>query len=182
MQVTSAGGMKVNIASGSCFINGYCGYSDGENVTLNVGDSNNVRYDAILARLDLKKRDIHIEVIEGDYSDSKENAEKPLPLQNEMYHDLILAYVFVGSGVSEISASEIYDTRPDNQLCGLVTGVINQISTTELFNQFHAEWNKFIESLGESDNVTIMTIDDTARATAKSAVGSIPLSTLMKLS
>lgn len=175
MQVYSCGGMKLNISAGSCFINGYCGYCENESVTLNVGDSSNVRYDAVCARLDMKKRDIHIQIIEGDY------IKKPEPVRNEMYYDLVLCYVLVDAGATEISDADITDTRFDNDLCGCVSGVVNQISTTELFRQFNAEWTKFVDSLASDDRISIMTIDETARKTANSAQNGVPLSGLLRL-
>ena len=139
MQIVSDGGMGIKCLDGSCFINGYTGVATEieDKFTLEIGDVLYDRIDAVVARLDLNKRDIHIEVIQGLPA---ETPEKPEHIRNEIIFDLVLAYVTVGVGVTEITDADIQDVRSDETLCGFVKGVVEQIQTGELFKQYKKEW------------------------------------------
>ncbi len=143
MQAYSKGGMTVGIKPGKCFVNGRAGYADGEDsVTLDYGEEGTHRYDAIVVRLDLTApvRDIHIDVIRGDDADTLASATKPEPIREGARYDLILAYVAIGEGTTSIDDTVIFDVRPDNNVCGYVTGLVNNIDTTDLFAQYNAQW------------------------------------------
>lgn len=141
MQVYSKGGMEFGVKEGKCWINGRIGYADGEDsVTLNFGEESVCRYDAIVARLDLKARDIHIDVIQGDDASSLAEAVKPEPTRTADKYDLILAYVAVGEGASSLTDTAITDARTDETVCGIVAGLIDQIDTSALFAQYEAQW------------------------------------------
>lgn len=134
MMVVPSAGMVLNVNAGSCFINGYVGYCEGETVTLDVGGTS-ARVDMVAARLDLNARDVHIYVAKGDGTNA------PAPSRNSTYYDLVLAYVSVGAGAAEITAANITDKRGDNSVCGWVVGVVDQIDTSALFAQYDARWD-----------------------------------------
>lgn len=134
MMVVPSAGMVLNVNAGSCFINGYVGYCEGETVTLDVGGTS-ARVDMVAARLDLNARDIHIYVAKGDGTNA------PAPSRNSTYYDLVLAYVSVGAGAAEITAANITDKRGDNSVCGWVVGIVDQIDTSALFAQYDARWD-----------------------------------------
>lgn len=139
MQIVSDGGMDIKCLEGSCFINGYTGVvTEAEDkLKLEIGNSVYDRIDAVVARLDLNKRDIHIEVIQGLPA---ETPEKPEHLRTAMTFDLVLAYVTVSVGATEITDADIEDVRADEALCGFVKGIVEQIETGELFKQYKKEW------------------------------------------
>ena len=57
-----------------------------------------------------------------------------------------MATVEVFAGTIRITQAQIKDTRLDNTVCGLVTGVVEQIDTTGLYNQFESYFeNKKVE-------------------------------------
>ena len=134
MMVVPSAGMVLNVNAGSCFINGYVGYCEGETVTLDVGGTS-ARVDMVAARLDLNARDVHIYVAKGDGTNA------PAPSRNSTYYDLVLAYVSVGAGAAEITAANITDKRGDNSVCGWVVGIVDQIDTSALFAQYDARWD-----------------------------------------
>ena len=51
-------------------------------------------------------------------------------------YELGLADIYVSAGVTSISQSNITDLRLDTDVCGVVTGTIEQVNTTTLFNQY----------------------------------------------
>ena len=59
-------GRIVTVKAGRCFINGCVGYTDGtETILIPSADMYFPRYDLITVRLDLERRDIHINLIQG---------------------------------------------------------------------------------------------------------------------
>ena len=164
MQVQADGGRNVRIAVGSCFIEGRTGYAEGDDVlTLDYGGGG-PRIDRIVARMDVAKKEIQPQVIKGEVA---EEPTAPDIIRNGSYYDLCLAEITVSANATVISQADIRDTRFDDELCGVVAGVIKQISTTKLFAQYEAAWQKFVESLAESDHVTILATDLTAREQIK---------------
>lgn len=156
MQVQAHMGRTVKIAVGSCFIEGYTGYADGSDVLLIDYGGSAPRIDRIVARLDLPKKWIQPQVIKGEVA---ENPTAPDIIRDGTYYDICLAEITVPANATVISQSDIRDTRLDNGLCGAVTGLIKQISTTEFLAQYEAMLDDFFSQLGENDHITINTRD-----------------------
>ena len=81
------------------------------------------------------------------YSEYATTPVKPTPTNTETVKELILAYVYIRAGATEIKASDITDTRADEALCGWVTGLIEQLSSATLFKQFTAIFTEWFEGL-----------------------------------
>jgi archaellum component FlaF (FlaF/FlaG flagellin family) len=62
--------------------------------------------------------------------------------------ELCLAYIYVGAGVTTITQANITDMRPSN-LCGWVTGLIEQVDTSELFLQWQTAYENYYNSMTE---------------------------------
>ena len=167
MMVVPSAGMVLNVNAGSCFINGYVGYCEGETVTLDVGGTS-ARVDMVAARLDLNARDIHIYVAKGDGTNA------PAPSRNSTYYDLVLAYVSVGAGAAEITAANITDKRGDNSVCGWVVGIVDQIDTSALFAQYDARWDMLMAGFSGDEAAIIAAFN--ALLTVKSINGIAPAS------
>lgn len=167
MMVVPSAGMVLNVNAGSCFINGYVGYCEGETVTLDVGGTS-ARVDMVAARLDLNARDIHIYVAKGDGTNA------PAPSRNSTYYDLVLAYVSVGAGAAEITAANITDKRGDNSVCGWVVGIVDQIDTSALFAQYDARWDMLMAGFSGDEAAIIAAFN--GLLTVKSINGIAPAS------
>lgn len=126
--------MEVMMRTGNAFINGYW-FKSTENETIKISNASGVmaRYDAIVLRCSALNRSITLEVKEGAYA---ENPVKPTITQNEDTYELCLAYIYVGQNAVEITGANIEDTRPDENLCGFVTALVQQLETHDLFNQY----------------------------------------------
>ncbi len=160
LQVAADSGLTVKVNVGSCFINGYCGRATAaETVTLSEGSAAD-RYDLITARLDFISRDIHIEVIEGD---AAEAAAYPELVRNASFYDIALAAVKVAKNAISISQTDITDTRFDTALCGIVTGVVDTIDTSELFAQYQAAWDLLMQSFSGDEQAIINAYDNLNR-------------------
>ena len=137
MQVLANNGMNLQIQPGKCFINGYFGLVEegGEIVSIEPADTNYNRIDRIVARWDLEIRKIIPFVLKG------EPASKPVApslTRNSNIYEIALADVAVKANTTAITQANITDRRLDTSLCGIVSGVINQVDTTTLFNQYQA--------------------------------------------
>ena len=178
MQVQADGGRNVRIAVGSCFIAGRAGYAEGDDVlTLDYGGGG-PRIDRIVARMDVAKREIQPQIIKGEVA---EEPTAPDIIRNGSYYDLCLAEITVPANATVISQADIRDTRFDDELCGVVAGVIKQISTSGFLAQYEAALNDLISKLGEDDHITIDTADRKARADIRSMSSQIPFENNFKL-
>lgn len=147
LKVSPANGkMAVNVAVGKAWINGYF-YELSESakeLTIATGDANNPRIDKVVCSLNLSNRLIELKVIRGATS---AKPQPPAHSREDEVFDLVLAEVAVAAGAVELSAEDITDKRPDNTVCGFVTGVVEQIDTTGLFSQYDAEFNSWFEGI-----------------------------------
>lgn len=144
LQVAAAtpAAMSVNLLPGRAWINGYWyALDDTLSLDLELSDAVNPRIDTIVLRHDISGREITAEVITGTASASP---VAPALVRNADYYDLKLAEIRVNAGAITIGPSVITDTRPNSEVCGWVSGLIEQVDTTTLFNQFQAALNEFI--------------------------------------
>lgn len=148
LQVVSmdSSGMGVKVLQGNAFINGYW-YKNSSSKELKISNANGTtsRFDLIVVRLDYSTRSIYLHVIEGTPSTSP---TAPSYIRNSEYYDIVLAKVKIDAAAVEISDSAITDMRQDNSCCGIVTGLINQIDTTDLFAQYEAEFRNWFNQTG----------------------------------
>ena len=141
LEVTANDNMSTTVHSGQAWINGWW-YRNTSDYTLNhsVADGVLSRIDVIVLRWDNSARDMYLTVIEGTPS---ANPVKPDLVRNADYYDLQLDVVSVPAGAIRITQAQITDTRLDNSVCGLVTGVVDQIDTTGLFSQFQTAYQEW---------------------------------------
>lgn len=120
MQVQAIGGMKVKVMPGGCVIEGALGRNTREE-TINIAQAHPSlkRIDRIVVRLDLSDsvRNMLIYKKEGTPSNTP---VAPDLIKQPNYFEIALGDIYVGAGVSEITAAAILDQRPDRELCGFV--------------------------------------------------------------
>lgn len=151
--VTTDTGFSVNVGTGKAFVKGFWFESDA-NETLNIDLPDGLlnRKDNIVIRFDFGNRTTNIIVVKGTPAS---NPTAPKVERNSFVFDLKIAEVFVGASISAISQSAIIDTRSDNNVCGWVTGLVNQISTADLFLQYSQAYNEAIEKM-QNDEQSMM--------------------------
>lgn len=135
MQVLANNGLSLKIQPGKCFINGYFGLVEdgGEAITIETADSNYNRIDRIVARWDLELRKVIPFVLKGTPAS---NPVVPSLTRNSNIYEIALADVAVKANATTITQANITDRRLDSSLCGIVSGIIEQVDTTTLFNQY----------------------------------------------
>lgn len=147
LQVVANDNMTVTIAPGKAWINGWW-FSSTENhiETVELADGVLNRIDCVVLRWDNTERNMYFKVLKGVPANSP---SKPTLVRNSDYYDLALCYINVNKGVSKIRQQDITDTRLDNTVCGIVTGVVEQADTTEIFRQYEDFFDTFkSESIG----------------------------------
>ena len=140
--------MSIKVLSGEAWINGWW-YRNTEEYTLplDVADGVLSRIDVIVLRWGNQERDMWLYVIKGIASF---NPITPSIRRDADYYDLQLAEVQISAGMIKVTQTQIKDTRLNNAVCGLVTGVVDQIDTTILYNQFESYF-KDIKEKYEAD-------------------------------
>ena len=119
----------VIVRKGKAYIDGYWyELTEDMEITIPVNTKAYIVKDVIRCTLDKAERKISI-VLEEDVTSD-------YPVNNKTRHDLVLSTIVVQPNASKLNVKDIADKRPDKTYCGFVTGVIDQIDTTELFQQY----------------------------------------------
>lgn len=134
LAVQPSSGMAIQIADGrGWFSKHWVDNSTKHLLTLEAADVTLNRYAAICIRVDETKRTAEPYI---KYSDYATTPTKPSMIRNDTVKEYCLAYVYIKARATAITAANIEDTRGNNNLCGWVTGLIEQLSTTTLFEQW----------------------------------------------
>ncbi|MCT4543481.1 MAG: hypothetical protein N4A63_08065 [Vallitalea sp.] len=133
LQVVSNDDMTVTLKSGKAWINGYF-YTNTDNLILTIenADGASNRVDRVVLRLDFLNREVKVAVKKGTFG----SAKAPTLQRDADIYELGLATIQVNRGAIKITQGDTTDTRLDTNVCGVVQGLINQVDTTTIFNQY----------------------------------------------
>ena len=145
LQILADTGMNIKVKSGQAWINGYW-YENDSDLILSVATAPTTGYrvDSVVLRYGVSDRTITCVVKQGS-----QNVANPTPIRNSEYYELVLANIKVNAGKVSISSADIVDKRGDNSVCGFVTGVIDQIDTTDFYTQLNGWLESFISKTDE---------------------------------
>lgn len=151
MVVQASSGMNITVGSGRAIIGSKWIKNDSA-YTLTVTGSHPTlnRYTAVVIKLDKVNRNISITTIDGTPASTP---TEPTITNSQTVMYLVLAYVYVGAGVTSISQSNITDTRTDSDVCGWVTGLIEQVDTSTLYLQWQNAFETWFDDLTQELNV-----------------------------
>ena len=140
LQVVQGTNMTINVLSGSGWIDGVIAVnSTSFPITIPNASGCSGRTDRIVLRLNMTDRTMELLAIQGIGG-----ATPPL-VRDGTFYDLSLATIVVPTGTTTILQSMITDTRAVADVCGWVSGAIDQIDTTGLFAQFTDSFNIWFE-------------------------------------
>lgn len=133
-QVLVHSGMIVRVKPGACFIQGATGIEENNtDLAIEKAEELTNRTDLIVLRVDFtQNRRISVEV--------KKNTTE-LRRDADIW-ELQLAKIDVKALTQQIRQSDITDTRLNSDVCGVVTGAVQQVSTTAIFNQYMDYWQR----------------------------------------
>lgn len=138
MQVIAGTGMSVTIQPGFALCNGCQKLTTtAETLALGTADATLPRIDTVVLRLDDNDavRSCEFAILRGTPASSP---SRPVLTRSESIYEIGLADIRVGANVSQISNSNILDTRYDVNRCGVISS-ISQFDTSTLNNQM-TEW------------------------------------------
>lgn len=143
LQVVSKNGMNLTVKKGACLIDGVVADTEDYQVTIEAAHSQLNRIDRVVVRRTESLRKCELTIITGTPASSP---TAPSISRNADIYDLCLAEVKVNAGTIDINQTMITDTRLDNRVCGIVTGAIESVDTSTLFDQMQSWFtNKQLE-------------------------------------
>lgn len=155
MQVTTSSGMTVSVSSGWGFID--CRWINNDTsylLTLDEADVVLNRIDRIVLRLDYGNRMMGIYIRKGIPA-SAPVAPTLQRVEGQIW-ELSLAQINVSGGATAITQADITDERANTNVCGWVTGLIEQIDTTNLFAQYDSAFNSWFSQIKQTLSTTTL--------------------------
>lgn len=149
LKVVQRSGMTVSVETGYAMIKAKYYKAESANVlTIDPADADNPRIDRVCIGLNYSARNLSLYVKKGTAAASPTAPE--LTRTAGVLWEICLAEIAVGAGATAITTADITDKRADTTLCGYITGLIEQIDTTDLFAQFTAAFYQWFDSLTQS--------------------------------
>ena len=140
--------MSVQVLGGQAWINGWWyDNTSALNISIDPADGMLDRVDIIVVQFNLAKREIKTIVRKGSPS---AGATAPMLNRDDDLWELKLAEVNVSHGTVNITDGKITDTRSDTTVCGWVSGLIDQMDTTELFNQLQEATQDAVDAMNNA--------------------------------
>ena len=166
LQVVPGDGMSVIVKKGAAFINGYY-YINTDDLTIPLTNADGVlrRIDRIVVRWDLTDRKINSRAKSSTFASTP---TAPALQRDADAYELCLGDVTINNGATGITQGNIEDQRYKPLLCGIVTGLINQIDFTQVTAQFDAFFDEFRDILGEeAAGELLLLVNEAINETAK---------------
>lgn len=143
VQQRTATDMSVKVLAGQAFIDGYWYENDSElSLAIDIADGVLNRIDVIVVRWNNSERVIRLAIKKGTPA---ANASAPFIERSADFYELKLAEVHVKAGATRITQADIVDTRLDEEVCGFVVGVVQQLDTQEFGKQLGAFVEQFMK-------------------------------------
>ncbi|MCL2874249.1 MAG: hypothetical protein FWE29_04875 [Defluviitaleaceae bacterium] len=168
LSVSRTFGMNIQVLPGKAFVNGY--YYENRDfpkvLTLRPADSLLPRVDRVVLRLDLRQEERKITAAVKTGIAAANPTAPMLQRDNEIW-ELGIADIRTNAGDFEIFASNIVDLRLSPELCGIVTGIIEQPDFSEAFARYLALYDEITGRMNSNfDDFMLSRTDDLARFTA----------------
>lgn len=149
LQVIAGTGMTVQVKTGRAIIN--CKWIDNDAVlNLDITQAHGAlnRWTAVVIKLDITNRLMTIT--------TKDGTPASTPTQPSMDNtstsvEICLAMIYVAAGVTSISQADITDMRASSS-CGWVTGLIEQVDTSQLFLQWQTAYQEYYNQMTQEFN------------------------------
>ena len=145
--VTAQGGLNVQVSAGQAWVRParFKGRSiimeQPTTLPLTAADAVRSRIDRVVLRYDAAAKKTSLQVLEGVPNSAGPAA--PAITRTELIYDLCLAEIKRPAGSTAVTAADIYDTRADETVCGVMRDGVHGIPTGTLVQQ----WKAVIESM-----------------------------------
>lgn len=139
LQVRAGSGMQVQVLAGSGWINGHKIVNTATmNLSVSAANATLNRIDRVVFYVDYTNRQMGISLKKGTAAGSP---TAPSLQRNSSKYELSLATIQVNRQTTAITDSMITDTRSNNNVCGWVSALVDQLDSTTLFQQFTDAFN-----------------------------------------
>lgn len=150
MAVTPGTGMTVQVGTGRMFIDSrWLQNSSTLSISISAAHATLARKDIIVARLDYSNRLISIVAKNGTPAATP---TAPTVQRDGTYFEMKLAEIYINAGATSIAAANITDTRQNENVCGYVTGLVDQIETSGMWAQLQDDFETWFD--GMKDQLT----------------------------
>lgn len=148
LQVVASSGLNAIVKAGSGWIDGHKIDNTAEYVvSFDKADVLLDRIDRVIFYTDSTERAMGITVLKGT---AATNPVAPTLTRNETRYEMCLANVLIKKQATSITTANISDTRHDRTICGVVKGLIEEIDTTSIFNQYDYAFNVWFNEVKET--------------------------------
>ena len=140
--VTAQGGLSVQVSAGQAWVRParFKGRSiimeQPTTLPLTAADAVRSRIDRVVLRYDAAAKKTSLQVLEGTPDSASPTA--PAITRTELIYDLCLAEIKRPAGSTAVTVADIYDTRADETVCGVMRDGVHGIPTGILVKQFRA--------------------------------------------
>lgn len=144
--VTAQGGLSVQVSAGQAWVRParFKGRSiimeQPTTVALTAADPVRSRIDRVVLRYDAAAKKTRLQVLEGVTNSAGPAA--PAITRTELIYDLCLAEIKRPAGSTAVTAADIYDTRADETVCGVMRDGVHGIPAATLIQMLRAEIDK----------------------------------------
>ena len=179
--VTAQGGLSVQVSAGQAWVRParFKGRSiimeQPTTVALTAADPVRSRIDRIVLRYDAAAKKTRLQVLEG-VPDSAGPAA-PAITRTELIYDLCLAEIKRPAGSTAVTVADIYDTRADETVCGVMRDGVTGIPTAQLQTQAKAMLDSLQAEVDSRSFYTRAEVDALLKSVNPFPVGSIYQST-----
>ena len=145
--VTAQGGLSVQVSAGQAWVRParFKGRSiimeQPTTLPLTAADAVRSRIDRVVLRYDAAAKKTSLVVLDGTPDSAAPAA--PAITRTELIYDLCLAEIKRPAGSTSVTTADIYDTRADETVCGVMRDGVHGIPTGTLVQQ----WKAVIESM-----------------------------------
>lgn len=149
LQVMQGEGMAVLVKPGLCMVEGAPGIEVlTRTLLVQASHATFDRIDRVVARLNLaaENRSLDLFILQGTPAATP---LAPALTRNNTVHEICLAELLIGHESTSVPQYKITDTRGDANLCGWIHGIVSQVDTSTIFNQY-AAWLEFIQQQWEA--------------------------------
>ena len=163
-KVVAGTNLKVVVKAGKGEINNHWFKIESDTeIELEASDVILNRIDSIIIRRTSENRNIILTVKKGELATTP---IAPSITRTESVQEICLANIYIGKNATSISTANITDTRANNSLCGYIACLVDQLNTTELFDQYEDAQNNFINNQTTQFENWFETVKDDVRATS----------------
>ena len=152
LSVTEENGMVVSVNQGIAwlhygeFAGAVYGLTQKKGLTIPLADAVYPRIDRVVIRYDAVQNIGTAMILQGTPASTP---AAPAITRNENYYEISLAQIYVGKGVTEITAADITDERLDETVCGLMRDGVTGIDTSVIQAQVIASLEKVQDDANE---------------------------------